>query len=232
MEATLAFVEREVSLTWLFTTDENPSAVPLAIVRVCSPAVICLAAVSLFFSLPEQPIASEVCVIGPTVVIMLFRIAFTFLLEGLAHIVLAVVIGIWRPGTGFEISALLGVAGYLSLGMVGRQKEKNGEEVWTTKLVRCALLLAAVLDLTQVLLCVQGSEAGDMCRDNRTGACMVEALHMWIPLAAVRVMMLTPIIILLSLPHVARNPTEDQLGGERRELERLLGDENSWMTSG
>ncbi|KIK96763.1 hypothetical protein PAXRUDRAFT_137765 [Paxillus rubicundulus Ve08.2h10] len=218
-------MERHVLPT---VADENPFAVPLAIVRVCSPAVICLATVSLFFSLPERLAASEPCPIGSTVTILLLRVAFTFLLEGLIEIVFAIVSGVWQPCVGCESAALLGIAGCLALCVVGRQKEKDGEEVWTLSRVRCALSFAAILDLTQVLLWVLSineREVGDICHDNRRGACMSESLHLWVP--AVRVMMFGPLLVLLSLVHISCGPTEDQLGGESGERERLLEDAHS-----
>ncbi|KIJ64740.1 hypothetical protein HYDPIDRAFT_28107 [Hydnomerulius pinastri MD-312] len=220
--------------TWLPSENEGAYALPLLIVRLCSPTIVCLAALSLFFRIPSTHFSS-----GPShtrmstlVVPLLYRLALTFLINGFADIAFAVLNRAWRPSAGFE--AILGVVGYFGLGMLGARREIDGEEVWSRARAKGALLHALILDIAQVVfltLSIKSQASGDICYDTRPGACMAEALHIMMP--TVRILVLAPLLVVLLFPLIPDVPVEGQSVTWRTDDERkpLLDHNNGWITS-
>ena len=148
-------------VTTLFAATGAATAVALAGVRVASPAVVLLAALSLISTKPlsppsPSPITSVVVasrIPRRTLILILLSLsAFTFLADGLASVIYVVLNKVWLLGTGIEIASVLGLLAYAGLAALGAWKDVNGIEVWNRIRVKTAIAIALALDITQVIL--------------------------------------------------------------------------------
>lgn len=64
----------------------------------------------------------------------------------------AVLNGVWTPGTGVELAALLGLIAYAALAALGAYRDVNDIEIWSRKRVKAAIFVALALDIAQVVL--------------------------------------------------------------------------------
>jgi ATP-binding cassette subfamily B (MDR/TAP) protein 6 len=76
----------------------------------------------------------------------------TYLLDGLAFAIYAVINKYWPQCTGVDINAPIGLVAFAGLAALGTWKDVNGVEVWSLKRLKVAIFLSLVLDLAQVVL--------------------------------------------------------------------------------
>jgi ATP-binding cassette subfamily B (MDR/TAP) protein 6 len=134
---------------------------PLFILRILSPSLILLATISLIATRPLPPPSPS----SITSVVVAARIprralilpclslsSLTYLLDGLAFAIYAVINKYWPQCTGVDINALIGLVAFAGLAALGTWKDVNGVEVWSLKRLKVAIFLSLVLDLAQVVL--------------------------------------------------------------------------------
>ncbi len=142
-----------------------PAAVlePLFILRVLSPSIVFLSTLSLVFTRPTAPPPQFPSPITSVVVAtrthrraliyaLLSFAGISYLLDGLTFAVWAVVRNEWPAFTGFEINAVVGLAGFAGLAALGAWKEVQGVDVWSLKRHKYAIFVALALDIAQVAL--------------------------------------------------------------------------------
>ncbi|KAJ7782869.1 mitochondrial half-size ABC transporter [Mycena metata] len=135
------------------------------VLRVLSPALVCLATLSLIPATPSPPPPPSAItrVVVPTVIprralilSLLSLVALTFLLDGLIFVVYAVIDKTWPHNTGIEYNALLGLVGFAGLAALGAWEDIRGVNVWTMKRVQFAIAAASAIDLVLVVLIANG----------------------------------------------------------------------------
>ncbi|KAH7915239.1 hypothetical protein BJ138DRAFT_178160 [Hygrophoropsis aurantiaca] len=191
-----------------------PMADALFGVRIASPVLVLLAALSLVPA--KSPAPQSPSPITPVVVqsriprralilALLSIIAASFFVDGLAYIV-NTVIAKWSAHTGIECVAVTGLLAYGGLAALGAWKDVRGVEVWTAKRIKAAVGLALVLDILQLALLasslhVQDPDPRHICSSapNKT-TCVTDILH--IALAIFRVVLLVPLLFTLFYPRV------------------------------
>jgi hypothetical protein len=217
-------------LSWQALTT-MPSVLVAAVLlgaRIASPAVVLLATLSLISSKPlshqyQSPITPVVVtsrVPRRTLILVLLSIgAFTFLADGLAYVVYAVLNKVWPKGTGIEIASVLGLLAYVGLAALGAWKDASDDEIWNRSRVKVAIAIALALDIVQVVLSLIGtgsfllasiirfinlinqlnSDPHHICT-SPLRSCIPNLLHGVLPLA--RVLALLPLLAALFFPRV------------------------------
>ncbi|KAH9858534.1 hypothetical protein C2E23DRAFT_908588 [Lenzites betulinus] len=182
---------------------------PLFILRVLSPSIVFLATLSLFFVRP--PSAETTSSPSPiTAVVVATRthrraliysflslVGLTYLLDGLAFVVWAVIRKSWPAFTGLEVNAVVGLAAFAGLAALGGWKEVRGAEVWSLTRLKNAVFVSLALDIAQVVLLALA-----ITRPLST----VYLLHLAFP--SFRVLLLVPLFSALLFPRVSYVPVE------------------------
>ncbi len=136
---------------------------PLFILRVLSPSIVLLATLSLVAARPPTPTPPSLSPITSVVVAtrthrraliyaLLSLAGLTFLLDGLAFVVTAVVRKEWPEFTGLDINAVVGLVAFTGLAALGAWKEVHGVDVWSLRRFKVSIFGALALDVVQVVL--------------------------------------------------------------------------------
>ncbi|KAI0780187.1 hypothetical protein C8Q74DRAFT_1263689 [Fomes fomentarius] len=187
-----------------------PAAVlePLFILRVLSPSIVFLSTLSLVFTRPTAPPPQSPSPITSVVVAtrthrraliyaLLSFAGISYLLDGLTFAVWAVVRKEWPAFTGFEINAVVGLAGFAGLAALGAWKEVQGVDVWSLKRHKYAISVALALDVAQVAL---------LALSITHPLATVFLLHLAFP--SFRVLLLVPLFFALLFPRISYVPVE------------------------
>ncbi|KAK2467807.1 hypothetical protein APHAL10511_000102 [Amanita phalloides] len=136
-------------------------ALPILVLRILSPALVLLAALSLFFSQPLHHSSNShiTSVVVATrvprralILSALSLVAFTYFLDGITFAVYAVLDKSWPRGTGIDISAVVGLVAFAGTAALGSWKDIHGLDVWSMKRVKLAVFASFALDLALVVL--------------------------------------------------------------------------------
>jgi hypothetical protein len=137
-----------------------PSA--LFLLRLISPALVFLSALSLVFARPPShesspssitPVVVAVRVPRRALILSLLSIsALTYFLDGFTFVLYAIIDKIWPQNTGIDINAVVGLVAFSGLAALGAWKDVHGVEVWFFKRVKASLAISLVLDIAQVIL--------------------------------------------------------------------------------
>ncbi|KAI1791257.1 hypothetical protein LXA43DRAFT_1011840 [Ganoderma leucocontextum] len=178
---------------------------PLFILRVLSPSIVFLATLSLVAARPPAPTPSPSPITSVVVASRTHRRALiyaflsltglTFLLDGLAFVVTAVVRKDWPAFTGLDVNAVVGLAAFTGLAALGAWKEVRGVDVWSLKRLKVSVFSALALDIAQVVLLALA-----IPRPLST----VYLLHLTFP--SFRVLLLVPLLFALAFPRIAYVP--------------------------
>lgn len=143
---------------------------PIFIIRVLSPAVVFLAALSFVALRPVQqpaptPITSVVVATNiprrAAILAFLSFIALTYLGDGLVFVVFAVISKQWPRHSGIPINTLVGLASFSGLAVIGAWKDVAGVHVWSLKRLKTAVSATLALDIAlAVLLGLQFRDIG------------------------------------------------------------------------
>jgi hypothetical protein len=145
----------------MFATATVAINIPLFVLRILSPSLVLLATISLITIRPlpppsPSPITSVVVAsrIPRRAVILscLSFSSFTYLLDGLAFVLYAVINKYWPQHTGIDINSLIGLVAFSGLAALGSWKDVNGVDVWSLNRLKIAIFLSLVLDLAQAVL--------------------------------------------------------------------------------
>ncbi len=134
---------------------------PTLTARVLSPGIVLLSALSLLV-IRSQPPASP-SPITPVVVAtsiprraliltFLSLISLTYLFDGLAFVVIAVLDQDWPRHSGIPINTVTGVIAFSGLAALGAWKDIHGIQVWSLKRVKVAITASLAFDITLSVL--------------------------------------------------------------------------------
>jgi hypothetical protein len=141
--------------------DARELALALFSLRIASPAIVLLAAFALLFARPpESSFPSEitqVVVVTRTprrgLILSLFSlVALTYLLDGLAFVISAVITKEWPYMTGIEANAIIGLVAFSGIAALAAYKDIKGVDFSSKKPVRFAIVLSLLMDIVQVVL--------------------------------------------------------------------------------
>lgn len=197
----------------------------LLALRVLSPFLVLLSAISLLPAKPPAPKSSSPI----TSVVVAARIprralilsllslsALSFLLDGLTFVVYAVFDKQWPQWTGIEVAAVEGLVAFSGLAALGAWKDVQGVEVWLTKRLRAAVTWALFMDIAQVVLL--GLAVRSTCSDCFVKRMLAEYIiaepftvrslaHLAFP--AFRVLVEFPLLVGLYSPRVTYLPVQN-----------------------
>ena len=134
---------------------------PLLVLRVLSPFLLLVAALSTIFARPPPPPSSSpitsVVVATRTprraVILPLLSLsALTFFLDGLTFVVLTVISKKWPEWTGIEVGAVEGLIAFAGLAAVGAWKDVQGVDIWFFRRVSFGITWSLLFDIAQVVL--------------------------------------------------------------------------------
>lgn len=132
----------------------------LFILRIVSPALVLLSGLSVIPArAPPTPPAQITSVVVKTqtprralILSFLSLASLSFLADGLAFVVYAVINKYWPKYSAIEISAILGIIAYSGLAALGAYKDIKGVDVWSFRSIKTAVTLALALDIATVVL--------------------------------------------------------------------------------
>ena len=144
--------------------------VALFALRIVSPALVLLSTLSIVPTRPASPASPSP--ITPVVVAtrtprralilsLLSLSSLTYLLDGLAFVIFAVIYKKWPYNSGIEVNAVLGLVAFAGLAALGAWKDVKGVDVWSLKRLKAAIALSLILDIAQVVL--YGASIPDVC---------------------------------------------------------------------
>ncbi|KAH9026666.1 hypothetical protein EDB83DRAFT_2424942 [Lactarius deliciosus] len=145
----------------MFATASVATNPTLLVLRVLSPSLVLFTTISLFTTRPPPPSSPSPI----TSVVVATRVprralilscltlsSFTYLLDGLAFVIYAVINKYWPPRTGIDINSLIGLVAFSSLAALGSWKDVKGVDVWSLKRVKVSVILSLILDVAQAVL--------------------------------------------------------------------------------
>ena len=133
----------------------------LLVLRVLSPSLVLFTTITLFTTRPHlppspSPITSVVVATRvprrALILSCLTLSSFTYLLDGLAFVIYAVINKYWPSRTGMDINSLIGLVAFSGLAALGSWKDVKGVDVWSLKRVKVSIILSLILDVVQVVL--------------------------------------------------------------------------------
>lgn len=135
---------------------------PLLVLRVLSPFLLLVAALSTIFARPPPPPPSSSPITSVVVATrtprravilpLLSLSALTFFLDGLTFVVLTVISKEWPEWTGIEVGAVEGLIAFAGLAAIGAWKDVQGVDVWFFRRVSLGITWSLLLDIAQVVL--------------------------------------------------------------------------------
>ncbi|KAI9429964.1 hypothetical protein H4582DRAFT_2087771, partial [Lactarius indigo] len=145
----------------MFATVSVATNPTLLVLRVLSPSLVLFTTISLFTTRPPpppspSPITSVVVATRvPRRALILSCLSFssfTYLFDGLAFVIYAIVNKYWPPRTGIDINSLIGLVAFSGLAALGSWKDVKGVDVWSLKRVKVSIILSLILDVAQAVL--------------------------------------------------------------------------------
>lgn len=134
---------------------------PTLVVRVLSPSLVFLVTLSIAFLNPLPPTSPSP--ITPVIVAtavprralilsLLSLTALTYLCDGLAFVIFAVIEHHWPHHTGIPFNAVIGLVAFSGLAALGTWKDIHGTEVWSLRRIKVATMAALFLDISLTVL--------------------------------------------------------------------------------
>ncbi|TFK25500.1 mitochondrial half-size ABC transporter [Coprinopsis marcescibilis] len=204
---------------WLVQMAET--ALPVFILRIASPAVVFIAALSILASKPIhdhlQPSPITSVVVATTIprraaiLSFLSLAALTYLGDGLVFVVFSVISKQWPRQSGIPINTVVGLAAFSGLAAVGAWKDVAGVPVWFFKRIKTAVATSLLLDIA--LAALIGVELRDTAHIPESRLGLQALLHF--AFLAFRVVLLFPLLASLLSPRITYSPvptTEEQAG--------------------
>lgn len=141
---------------WLYSPTTE-AVLPVSVLRIVSPAVVLLAALSVLAARPlhrdseGSPITSVVVATTvprrAAILSFLSLVAATYLADGLTFAVFAVLSKHWPGFSDLPINTVIGLTGFAGLAAVGAWKDVAGVDVWSLRRIKMAVALSLVLDI-------------------------------------------------------------------------------------
>lgn len=137
------------------------TSLPIFTLRVVSPAIVFVTALSLFaLRQSPQPTPSaitSVVVATPVprraaILALLSLTALSYLGDGLVFVVYAVISKQWPRHTAIPLNAVLGLASFSGIAVIGAWKDVSGVNAWSLKRLKFALFTSLSLDIALLVL--------------------------------------------------------------------------------
>ena len=134
---------------------------PILVVRILSPAFVFLIALSTAFLQPPSPTSPSpitpvvVATAVPRRVLILSLLsltALTYLFDGLAFVIFAIIQHHWPHHTGIPFNAVIGLVAFFGLAALGTWKDAQGIQVWSLKRIKVAAIATLLLDIALAVL--------------------------------------------------------------------------------
>ena len=147
---------------------------PIFLARILSPSFVLLVGLSLFFAKPTPP--SSPSEITPVIVAnsvprravilsLLSLAALSYLLDGLAFVLFAILDHNWPNHTGIPINTITGLIAFSGLAALGTWKDIHGVHVWLFRRVMLGVALSLSADISLTLFLTLNLYDGDPCKD-------------------------------------------------------------------
>ena len=136
-------------------------ASPALVVRVLSPSLVFLVTLSIaILRPPSPPSSSSIAVAKPIprrelILSLLSLSALTYLFDGLAFIILALIAHHWPHHTGIPFNAIVGLVAFSGLAAFGTWKDAQGTQVWALRRMKVATIATLLLDICLSLAWVE-----------------------------------------------------------------------------
>ena len=130
----------------------------ILVVRVLSPSLVFLATLSIAFLLPPSPSLVVPVVVATTVprraliLSLLSLVALSYLFDGLAFVIFAVIAHSWPHCTGIPFNAVAGLVAFSGLAALGTWKDAHGTKVWLLRRIKIAIMATLLLDIGLTVL--------------------------------------------------------------------------------
>lgn len=137
-----------------------------------------------------------------TILLFLTLTSLTYLADGLAFTIFAVVTKHWTRDTGIEFNAVLGLVAFSGLAALGAWKDVQGVDVWFRKRVKASVAAALILDiLLAIFLALNLSK-----KDSSSSLPLRVILQIIFPI--LRIIFLLPLLGSLLSPRIIFTPVE------------------------
>lgn len=148
---------------------------PIFLARVFSPSFVLLAVLTLFFTNPRPlrlpaeitPVVVANSIPRRAVILSLLSlVALSYLLDGLAFVVFAVLDHDWPGQTGIPMNTITGLIAFSGLAALGTWKDIHGVDVWLLRRIKFAVLLSLALDIALSIFLASRLREKDPCKFN------------------------------------------------------------------
>ncbi len=203
---------------------------PIFLARILSPSFVLLAGLTLFFTKPRPlRLQSEITPVvvassiprRAVILLLLTLVAFSYLFDGLAFVVFAVLDHDWPRQTGIPINTITGLIAFSGLAALGTWKDIHGVDVWLLRRIKFAVLLSLALDISLSTLLASRLREKDPCKfhtfieTSMIRKIFISSAHVFsirslvhIALPAFRVLLLLPLLAALASPRVVYSSAE------------------------
>lgn len=130
-------------------------------VRVLSPSLVLLTTLSILFLHPLPPtspspitpvVVANVVPRRALILSLLSLTALTYLFDGLAFVVFAVIEHHWPHHTGIPFNTVIGLVSFTGLAALGTWKDIHGSEVWSLRRIKVVAIATLILDMALTIL--------------------------------------------------------------------------------
>lgn len=214
--------------------DMAETTLPVFILRVVSPAVVSLLALSLIplkQATPPAPDSAITSVVVATsvprraaILAFLSLAAVSYLADGLVFVIFSVITKQWPRHTAIPLNSLLGLASFSAIAVIGAWKDVAGANVWSLKRLKTGIFVSLSLDIALVALLGLDSHfrtermslasillyfystlaVAPHIPENPGGLPLQTLLHLAFP--ALRVLLLLPLLVCLLSPRTVYTP--------------------------
>ncbi|KAF5326125.1 hypothetical protein D9611_000133 [Ephemerocybe angulata] len=193
------------------------TSLPVFILRVLSPAIVSVAALSLLplkqAAQPPDHSAITTVVAATTVprraaiLALLSLAAITYLGDGLVFVIFSVISKDWPRHTAIPLNAVLGLASFSGIAVIGAWKDVSGADVWSLKRLKLAIFTSLSLDIAIISLLGLDIHLQVYPPHIPENAIPLQTLlHLGFP--ALRVLLLVPLLASLLSPRTVYQPVQ------------------------
>ncbi|TFK44564.1 hypothetical protein BDQ12DRAFT_717702 [Crucibulum laeve] len=184
-----------------------------------SPALLFITTLSLLATNPPSPLSSPSPITSVVVATrvprravilsLLSLLSLTYLFDGLAFVVYAILSKHWPQYTGLEINSVVGLAAFSGLAALGAWKDVQGVDVWSLKRLKLAVASSLSIDIALVVLLglnLPNPSSVPHIPESPPSISKEALVHTFFP--TFRVLLLVPLLAALLYPRVSYSPLQ------------------------
>ena len=146
---------------------------PIYLARILSPSFVLLVTLTLFFVKPTPPgspseitpvVVANIVPRRAVILSLLSLAALSYLLDGLAFVVFAILDHDWPNHTGIPINTITGLIAFSGLAALGTWKDIHGVHVWQFRRIKFAIALSLAADISLAAFLVFHLRDGGPCK--------------------------------------------------------------------